>query len=234
MKLTTRQQLIPKQSSPFFPLLLLLQLVSIVLLLSSAPIRLVAAASQNEKDTATTTTKGAPDESFFLLCSGGDAEKLQAILEAHPDWVNARTENGETCLHLTGILGQTAVTQLLLEKGADPNIRSTFEQGLRMHPLSWNVYGNHYDNCKLLLEYGADVNQDFDLLMGDQLRVVTVMDILQLLKGGGNEEQQQQQQGASDLDGLERLLLKYGAKTMDELKPSAASSERKSDQKQDM
>jgi ankyrin repeat protein len=44
------------------------------------------------------------------------------------DWATARTENGETCLHLTGINGATEVTKLLLERGADPNVRSTFEE----------------------------------------------------------------------------------------------------------
>ena len=44
------------------------------------------------------------------------------------DLATARTENGETCLHLTGIYGALEVTKLLLKRGADPNVRSTFEQ----------------------------------------------------------------------------------------------------------
>lgn len=42
-----------------------------------------------------------PPQEFFLACSGGDVEKVKADLTEHPDWVNARTENGETPLHLT-------------------------------------------------------------------------------------------------------------------------------------
>ena len=156
--------------------------------------------------------KDKPDDSFFLLCSGGDAAKLTTLLEAHPDWVHAATENGESCLHLTGIMGQTDVTRLLLEKGANPNVRSTFEQGLRMHPLSWNVYGNHYDNAQLLLEAGADVNADFDLLLGEVLEVVTVLDIVRMIKGD-----------CSDFDKLEALLLQHGAKTMAELQAGTAA-----------
>ena len=92
-------------------------------------------------------------------------------------WVNARTDNGESCLHLTGIYGHSQVTWLLLQKGADPHIRSTNEAGLRMHPLSWNVYGGHVENIELLLKYGADVNLDFDGMNGNPVVAVTALDV---------------------------------------------------------
>ena len=57
----------------------------------------------------------------FLLHS------LCGINNYKTEWVHAKTENGETCLHLAGIRGSTGVTQLLLEKGADPDVRSEFE-----------------------------------------------------------------------------------------------------------
>jgi len=151
--------------------------------------------------------KEKPGDDFFLLCSGGDAEKLKTIFETHPDWVHAVTDNGESCLHLTGIMGQTEVTRLLLQRGADPNIRSTFSEGLRMHPLSWNVYSNHVDNARLLLEAGADVNADFDLKLGkSEIKVVTSLDIVNMIKGDSD-----------DFDQMLTLLRKYGAKTMSEL-----------------
>lgn len=140
------------------------------------------------------------------MCSGGDVAKLEAVLEFHPGWVHIPTESGEFCLHLTGIMGETEVTRLLLKKGADPNIRSTFAQGLRMHPLSWNVYAGHYDNAKLLLDAGAHVNADFDLKMGDKLDVVTVLDIIRMIKGD-----------STDFDKLEALLLEHGAMTYAEV-----------------
>ena len=146
------------------------------------------------------------------MCSGGETEKIAALLEAHPDWVHAATDNGESCLHLTGIYGQTDVTKLLLQKGADPNIRSTFSEGLRMHPLSWNIYGNHHDNAKLLLEAGADVNADFDLLLNGEMEVVTVLDIVQRME-----------EASGSFDKIEALLLKHGAKTMAEIKAGTGS-----------
>ena len=69
-----------------------------------------------------------PPGDFFFSCSGGKHDELKTILEEHPNWANARTENGETCLHLAGIQGFPQVTKLLLEHGADPNVRSTYEQ----------------------------------------------------------------------------------------------------------
>lgn len=38
---------------------------------------------------------------FFFACSGGKLDDVTAAIEKNPDWVNARTENGETPLHLT-------------------------------------------------------------------------------------------------------------------------------------
>jgi ankyrin repeat protein len=123
--------------------------------------------------------------------------------------LNARTDNGEACLHLTGIYGHSEVTRLLLQKGADPNIRSTYEAGLRMHPLSWNLYGGHAENIELLLKYGADVNLDFDG-MGNPVVAVTPLDVtLQLVQ---NEE------GDERFTKIEQVLRLHGGKTMAELK----------------
>jgi Ankyrin repeat len=150
-----------------------------------------------------------PDDSFFFHCSQGQVDQLRSLFADHPTWVHARTKDGETCLHLAGISGFADVTQLLLSKGADPNVRTTFDQGLRMPPLSWNVYGNHVDNARLLLEHGADVNMDFDLQVDAQTKQpVTVLDIIDRLSDYGKH---------SDFDDMKALLLKHGAKTFKEL-----------------
>jgi hypothetical protein len=72
--------------------------------------------------------QGGPPSDFFFLCSGGKHSELKTLLEDHPSWANARTENGETCLHLAGIQGFPKVTELLLQHGANPNARSTYDQ----------------------------------------------------------------------------------------------------------
>jgi ankyrin repeat protein len=119
----------------------------------------------------------AQDEvAFFKACVNGIMDVLKAIIEIHPKWVHKVTKDGEHCLHLAAIKGQTEVTTYMLQQGADPNIRSTFSAGLRMHPLSWNVYRGNYENVKVLLDGGANVNLDFDGLNEDQ-KVVTALDI---------------------------------------------------------
>ena len=154
------------------------------------------------------TNTAAPGTEFFDACSGGDTDTVATSLEEHPSWIDAYTHNGETCLHLTGIYGHSSVTKVLLKKGADPNIRSTYDNGLRMHPLSWNVYGGHLDNIKLLLEGGADVNLDFDSMKGDGMVVTSLDVLLELLK---NEE------GDERFVAIEKVLQTYGAKTMAQL-----------------
>jgi hypothetical protein len=42
-----------------------------------------------------------PPQEFFFACSGGDIDTVRDALEKNPEWVNSRTENGETPLHLT-------------------------------------------------------------------------------------------------------------------------------------
>jgi ankyrin repeat protein len=122
-----------------------------------------------------------------------------------PDWIQARTENGEACLHLTGIYGHSDVTSFLLENGADPNVRSTYAEGLRMHPLSWNIYAGHYDNIELLLKHGADVNLDFDGMGGEDADAVTAMDVIAQLKVA--------EEGDDRFVKLEGLLKMHGGMT---------------------
>ena len=102
---------------------------------------------------------------------------LETILVAHPDWVHKASDEGETCLHVAGIRGQEEVTAVVIKAGGDPNVRSTYENGLRMHPLSWNVYHGNVGTARVLLENGAQVNLDVDHMTND--RKVTVLDIVE-------------------------------------------------------
>ena len=149
-----------------------------------------------------------PGEDFFLACSGGETAVVKKFLQEHPNWANAFTTNGETCLHLTGIYGHSSITKILLEEGADPNIRSTYEKGLRMHPLSWNVYGGHMDNIRLLLEHGANINLDFDSMKGDDLAVTSLDVLLELLKNEPGDER---------FVAMQTLFEEHGAKTINQL-----------------
>jgi hypothetical protein len=117
---------------------------------------------------------------FLDACTEGNLEVLQETLRIHPTWVNGRSPEGETCLHVAAIMGHPETTALILKKGGDPNIRTTFADGLRMHPLSWNVYGGHVETARVLLQHGAQVNADFDHLVKENGRTkpITVLDMV--------------------------------------------------------
>ena len=114
---------------------------------------------------------------------------------------------------MAGILGQAAVTQWILQQAdADPNVRSTFEAGLRMHPLSWNIFHGHVTNVQLLLQAGANVNLDFDHMITQQ--PVTVLDVLDEII---HNTKQQGQVVDDKYWQLKQILLEAGAKPYAEL-----------------
>ena len=213
------------------PLLLWVLLV-LVLIHSQAERFAVAAAQVGSSTSGEKSEEGnlptSPPPDFFFACSGGQFDVIRTSLEQHPSWVNSRTQQGESCLHLTGIYGHSQITRLLLVNGADPNIRSTYEEGLRMHPLSWNVYGGHYDNVQLLLEYGADVNLDFDGMGSSRSSkgtdeekndvAVTALDIAIALT---KNEQDVDERFVK----IEQLLRKHGGITIEEVRRKKSTEE---------
>eukprot|EP00978_Attheya_sp_CCMP212_P041209 scaffold233258_cov55-Attheya_sp.AAC.2 len=148
---------------------------------------------------------------FFTACSSGDVELIAAELSKNKEWANTRTQDGETCLHLAAIPGSEALTKILLEAGADPNVRSTFKMGLRMHPLSWNVYGGHYKSAILLLDAGADIDADFDKSMEEDIKL-TVLDVAEEIAS-----QQTDQTEQNSFVQTSKLLKARGAKKYSEL-----------------
>ena len=153
----------------------------------------------------------APDSdfSFYDACVNGKMDILHSAMETNPLWVNKATADGEHCLHLAAIQGQPEVTAYMLKLGADPNVRTTFAAGLRMHPLSWNVYAGHYETVKVLLDGGANINLDFDD-MGDKPNKVTVLDVSTRLvkadKANGDVDKEDR------FDITHQLLINRGAK----------------------
>jgi ankyrin repeat protein len=74
----------------------------------------------------------------FEAILAGDASRLEALLEAHPDLVNARGTNGNRLLHLATSTRQVELVKRLLARGADPNARNN--KGWT--PLHDAAYGN--------------------------------------------------------------------------------------------
>ncbi len=120
------------------------------------------------------------DTQLLEAVQENEVEKVKGLIVQGAN-VNARTEFGETPLHLaqskemaelllskgadihakddefgmTPLFNATKeVFELLISKGADINVRS--KKGLT--PLAWSAYGDDVDRIKLLISKGADVN----------------------------------------------------------------------------
>lgn len=163
---------------------------------------------------------------FLQACAEGEIEVVEILLEEYPSFAQQQSvKEGEGCLHVAGIRGQSTITKALLRAGADPDQRSAFELGLRMTPLSWNVYGGHVATARALLEGGAKVNLDFDNMLNPNEKV-TVLDLLYdvILDVDNNDEDPKNQDRNDPNDphygryhSMKNLLLEYGAKRYSEL-----------------
>lgn len=149
---------------------------------------------------------------YFFACSGGELSTAKMLLEKDSSLAHATTKNGEHCLHLTALSGSAEIAKLVLDAGADPDIRSTWDSGLRMHPLSWNTFYGRHEIIELLLKYGANVNADFDL--GGEAKKATVLDVVEqiLLATKDGEEKER-------FVKTRNILVKNGAKRYATLEP---------------
>jgi ankyrin repeat protein len=93
--------------------------------------------------------------SLLHAAGTGDTARVAAILDVNPELVNARGAIGDsglrTALHFGS--GHEAVVRLLLERGADPNIR---DEGDNAYPLHFAAERGDLAIVKLLVEHGAD------------------------------------------------------------------------------
>jgi len=93
---------------------------------------------------------------LLLAASEGDVQRLAELLEAHPELIDERgTLPGHmglrTALHFGN--AHEAVVRLLLERGADPNIR---DEGDNAYPLHFVAERLELETIRLLVEHGAD------------------------------------------------------------------------------
>ena len=84
----------------------------------------------------------------------GDLARLNALLDAHPELIDERGGEGvRTALHHAVFGNSEAAVKLLLERGANPNIRC---QGDKAYPLHFAVEKHRLPIVRLLVEHGAD------------------------------------------------------------------------------
>lgn len=84
----------------------------------------------------------------------GDLARLNALLDAHPEFIDERGGEGvRTALHQAVFGDSEAAVKLLLERGANPNIRC---EGDNAYPLHFAVEKHRLPIIRLLVEHGAD------------------------------------------------------------------------------
>ena len=95
-----------------------------------------------------------PNEKIITAVKDGNLTSMQKLLSGGAD-PNARDEIGEPILLLGAYNGNTEVVKLLLEKGADVNVKRADDGTTALWIAS---YEGKTEVVKLLLEKGADVN----------------------------------------------------------------------------
>ncbi len=94
---------------------------------------------------------------FWRAARLGDAARVKALLAAGVD-VNTKFRYGATALSYACDRGHIEVVRVLLEHGADINVKDTFYNAT---PLSWAVFKGHAEVVRLLLKKGATGDDDF-------------------------------------------------------------------------
>ncbi len=84
----------------------------------------------------------------------GNLGRLKALLDLRPELIDARGGEGvRTALHQAVFGNCEAAVKLLLERGANPNIRC---EGDNAYPLHFAVEKHRFPIIRLLVEHGAD------------------------------------------------------------------------------
>ena len=95
------------------------------------------------------------DGRLFLAAEQGDTETLAALLDAHPDKLEARKPPyAWTLLHVAANNGRLGVVNLLLARGLDANVR---ERGDNTYAMHWAAAAGQLDVVRRLIDAGGDV-----------------------------------------------------------------------------
>jgi hypothetical protein len=101
---------------------------------------------------ASSFAAGPRDEELWDAAGRGDVATVRRLIAEGVD-VNARTRYGATALFFAADKAQLGVATLLLEKGADPNVKDTFYGAT---PLNWAMNHDATEVVLLLVQKGAN------------------------------------------------------------------------------
>lgn len=93
---------------------------------------------------------------IFEAAALGQTERVQELLDQQPGLANAWSPDGFPVLGYPCFFGHPAVAQLLLERGAHPNVAT--RNAMRVYPLNSAASRKRSDIVKLLLDHRADPN----------------------------------------------------------------------------
>jgi uncharacterized protein len=95
--------------------------------------------------------------SVFEAAAFGRVDRLRSILNNDPSQTGAISDDGFTALHLAVYAEQEDAARVLIEHGADVNLRSTGTIA-RVPPLGTAAFVRSVPLARLLLDAGADVD----------------------------------------------------------------------------
>ena len=121
--------------------------------------RMVRFLIENKADVNARETEGGYTPLHLVCRKNFDMAKnrleIAVILIAAGANINAADESGATSLHMAVTGGLEELSRLLIEYGADVNVRTGYH---KLTPLHQASSGGHLSIIKLLLEKGADIN----------------------------------------------------------------------------
>ena len=112
------------------------------------------------------TNKGINEDFIRYFIASGNIRmrnngKVIELLNKGAD-INFRDENGNTALFYGAVQGDEDILKILIEYGADINIKNNYGMDPLFYCLFYSSSNNKVKTMKKLIEYGADVNSKYD------------------------------------------------------------------------